>query len=151
MRIEMRSILLALSLTVAGIGIGVGPAFAAGGPHAQLAKKAETVHVNIQNVTTPDGSQGAYVGSGGVGNAVLFTAHVGQPVVLVVNNESFMAHDFHVATLGLDKSIGTGATVTIKFTPKKAGLIKWDCPVPCGDWVMAHMGYMEGYLKVLAK
>lgn len=148
MRIGKISSLLVLSLAVGGIGIGAGPAFASSGPHAVAIQK---VHVKIVNATTPAGSQGAYVGSSGVGSKILFTAHLGKKVVLTVDNQSFMDHNFVSRLLGANKMVTAGSTVTITFTPKKAGLIKWDCPAPCGDWVMSHMGYMEGYVKVLAK
>ncbi len=149
MRILMRSSVLALSLVVGGIGIGAAPAFAAIGSHAL--KAPERVHVTIENTTTPMGDQGAYVGSGGVGANILFTAHVGQKVILTVDNQSFMQHNFVASPFHLNKMISAGATTTITFTPTKAGMVKWDCPTPCGDWAMSHMGYMEGYVKVLAK
>jgi hypothetical protein len=155
MHIGKRAMLLAVPLAAAGLSIGVLPASAAHAAHAGPAitnhatTKPESVHITIQDVSTPDGSEPAFVGPTGVGARILFTAHVGQPVVMTVVNRSTAMHSFTAPGLGVNTMIAVGATVTIKFTPKKAGnAISWSCVMPCGDYVMSHVGYQKGYVKV---
>jgi len=156
MHIGKRAMLLAVPLAAAGLSIGVLPASAAHAAHAGPAitnhatTKPESVHITIQDVSTPDGSEPAFVGPTGVGARILFTAHVGQPVVMTVVNRSTTMHSFTAPGLGVNKMIAVGATVTIKFTPKKAAnAISWSCVLPCGDYAMSQIGYMKGYVKVL--
>ena len=155
MHIGKRAMLLAVPLAAAGLSIGVLPASAAHAAQAQaLGKstkpKTEAVHITIQDVSTPDGSEPAFVGPNGVGAGTLFTAHVGKPVVMTVVNHSTTMHSFTAPGLGVNKMIAVGATVTIKFTPKKAAnAISWSCVLPCGDYAMSQIGYMKGYVKVL--
>ncbi|MGC8462113.1 MAG: cupredoxin domain-containing protein [Acidimicrobiales bacterium] len=112
------------------------------------AGSSETVKLQIKDVTTPEGSEPAYVGSGGVGAAVLFTAKVGEKVTVVVTDHDVMPHTFTSPDLGVDADISPGSTTTFTFTPTAAGTYTWYCSVPCGDWVMSHVGYMKGSVTV---
>ncbi len=109
---------------------------------------SETVKLQIKGVTTPEGSEPAYVGSGGVGAAVLFTAKVGEKVTVVVTDHDVMPHTFTSPDLGVDADISPGSSTTFTFTPTAAGTYTWYCSVPCGDWVMSHVGYMKGSVTV---
>lgn len=154
MHIWRRAMLL---VAPAAAGLGLVGAPAAFGAHAAQARpagtshpsKAQTLKVVIKDVTTSEGSEPAFVGPSGVGAKTLFTAHVGRPVVLTVVNHSTTLHSLTVAGLGVNAIIVPGATVKVKFTPKKAGALTWLCTPPCGTWVMSNDGYMKGYLKVM--
>ncbi len=109
-----------------------------------------TIDLQIDDVNTPEGSEPAYVGSGGVGSPVLFTAKVGETVKVVVVNHDAMPHTFTSPDLGVNAAIGPASTTTFSFTPSAAGTFSWYCTVPCGDWVMSHAGYMKGSVEVTA-
>ncbi|MHB8317635.1 MAG: cupredoxin domain-containing protein [Acidimicrobiales bacterium] len=108
-----------------------------------------TVDVVIRNVSTPEGSDPAFVGPGGVGAATLFSVTAGQSVKVVVKNEDSGPHTFTSPGLGLSVFIGPQTTKTFTFTPKVAGTFAWRCEIPCGPWVMGHAGYMEGDVEVV--
>ena len=109
-----------------------------------------TVSLQIEDVSTPEGSEPAYVGSGGVGSPVLFTAKAGQTVKVVVVNHDAMPHTFTSPDLGVNAAIAPESTSTFSFTAPSAGTFSWYCTVPCGDWVMSHAGYMKGSVTVTA-
>lgn len=154
MRIRTRAMLLAVPLAAAGLGVGALPALAAHATHVRASgtsstkAKTQVVRVVIQDVSAGDESGPAFVGPNGVGAKTLFTAHVGRPVVMTVVNHSTTMHSFTVKGLGVNAFVVVGATVTVKFTPKKAGTVSWICVPPCGDWVMSEDGYMKGSVKV---
>jgi len=153
MRIRKRAMLLAVPLAAAGLSIGALPALAAHATHARASgtstkPKTQAVRVVIKDVSTGDEPGPALVGPNGVGAKTLFTAHVGRPVVMTVVNHSTTMHSFTVKGLGVNAFVVVGATVTVKFTPKKAGAVSWICVPPCGDWVMSEDGYMKGSVKV---
>lgn len=133
------------ALAAVGLGLGAVPALAAPGGTG----KTQAIQVIIKDVSTSDGSEPAFVGPAGVGAKSLFTAHVGKPVVMTVVNHSTTLHSFTVAGLGVNAIIVPGATVKVKFTPKKAGSISWLCTPPCGEYVMGTNGYMKGFFKVV--
>jgi hypothetical protein len=132
-------------------GSGTATGRAASGPAAPASSHGLTVPISIRMVSTPDGQEPAYVGPGGVGARSLFTAKAGEPVTLVVDNDSGMPHTFTVSALGLNASVGPSAEgLRITFTPHRPGSYFWQCLVPCGPWTMSHVGYMEGYFTVAA-
>lgn len=135
------------------------PATGAGGrpwfSSATASRKVHTtapttvVHVSISNVKTPGGSQPAYVGpSGAVGAATLFSVKAHTEVEVVVVNHDTGPHTFDAPALGLDVAIGPDSTVTFRFDAPGAGTYRWYCDVPCGPWVMSHVGYMKGDVTV---
>ena len=109
---------------------------------------AQTIDLTIKDVKTPEGSEPAYVGPGGVGAASLFTAAAGKPVQVVVDNKDSMPHTFTVPSVGLNETIAPDATTKFTVTPGSAGSVTWYCSVPCGSWVMSHAGYMRGSFTV---
>jgi len=146
--------LLAVPLAAAGLSIGALPALAAHATHARASgtsatkPKTQAVRVVIKDVSTGDEPGPALVGPNGVGAKTLFTAHVGRPVVMTVVNHSTTMHSFTAKGLGVNAFVVVGATVTVKFTPKKTGTVSWICVPPCGTWVMSNNGYMKGSVKV---
>lgn len=106
------------------------------------------IDVKISDITTPEGSEPAYIGPNGKGAADLFTVKAGTAVQVVVKNADAMPHTFTVPQLGLNVTIAPMATVKFSFSAKTAGTYSWYCAVPCGSWVMSHAGYMKGDFKV---
>lgn len=132
-------------------GTGTASGRPAAGAAALAASRGVSVPISIRMVSTPDGQEPAYVGPNGVGARSLFTAKAGEPVTLVVDNDSGMPHTFTVSSLGLNASVSPSAEgLRITFTPTKPGSYFWQCLVPCGPWTMSHVGYMEGYFTVVA-
>lgn len=142
------ALLLAVPLVAVGLGAGAVSARAQTATANAKAAKAQAVRIVIKDVRTSAGSGPAFVGPNGVGARTLFTAHVGKPVVLTVVNKSTSLHSFTVSSLGLNSIIPVGQAVTIRFTPRKTGVVGWWCTPPCGPWVMRSLGYMRGYFRV---
>ncbi len=109
---------------------------------------AQVINLTIQDVTTPQGPQPAFVGPNGKGAADLFSVSAGKQVQVVVANKDAMPHTFTVADLGLNITIAPEATTKFSFTAKAAGTYSWYCAIPCGSWVMSNPGYMKGDFKV---
>ncbi|MDA8372735.1 MAG: cupredoxin domain-containing protein [Actinomycetota bacterium] len=122
----------------------------AGSQLKSSAAAATTVDITIKDVTTPEGSEPAYVGSGGVGAASLFSMKAGTTVEIVVDNKDAMPHTFTVPSLGFNQTISPQAVTKFKVTAKTAGTVTWYCAIPCGSWVMTHPGYMKGSFTVTA-
>jgi len=146
--------LLAVPLAAAGLSIGALPALAAHATHARASgtsatkPKTQAVRVVIKDVSTGDEPGTALVGPNGVGAKTLFTAHVGRPVVMTVVNHSTTMHSFTAKGLGVNAFVVVGATVTVKFTPKKGrhGLLDL-CPAVWGlghEPRRLHEGLREG-------
>lgn len=115
---------------------------------ASNSANAQVIDVQISDISTPEGTEPAYIGPGGKGAADIFTIKAGTEVQLVVKNGDAMPHTFTVAQLGINLSVAPMATAKINFTAKTSGTYSWYCAVPCGSWVMSHVGYMKGYFKV---
>ncbi len=109
-----------------------------------------SISLTIKNIKTPGGEQPAYVGPNGVGADTLFSVTSGQSVTVTVKNEDSGFHTFTAANLGLAVTIKPLATTTFSFRPTTAGTYQWKCDIPCGGWVMSHLGYMTGNLDVVA-
>ena len=41
-------------------------------------------------------------------------------------------------------------THTYTLLVAKSGVFQWSCNYPCDPYSMMHIGYMEGYVKVVA-
>ncbi len=108
----------------------------------------EVVNLTIQDISTPEGSEPAYIGPNGQGAADLFSAAVGKEVQVVVVNKDAMPHTFTAPDLGLNVTISPESTTKFTFVAKTAGTFSWYCSIPCGSWVMSHAGYMKGDFKV---
>ena len=129
---------------------GNAPWMTGGGGSATAAASSTAVDVSIKDVTTPEGSEPAYVGSGGVGAASLFSMKAGTTVQVVVDNKDAMPHTFTVPSLGLNETISPMAVTKFTLTAKTAGTVTWYCAIPCGGYVMSHPGYMKGSFTVTA-
>ena len=142
---------------VIGTAAGVGAVWHATNPPGATARAAavransgSSLTITIKNVQTPGGPQPAYVGPNGPGAAVLATLTAGSATTLTIVNTTPMPHTFTAPALGINESVPPGpATVHVTLDPKQAGVVSWQCEVPCGSWVMAHAGYMMGSLKVV--
>lgn len=116
--------------------------------HVSASGGGQVIDVKISDITTPEGSEPAYIGPNGKGAADLFTVKAGTTVQVVVENTDAMPHTFTVPQLGLNVTIAPMATAKFSFSAKTAGTYSWYCAVPCGSWVMSHAGYMKGDFKV---
>ena len=110
---------------------------------------SQVIDLTIKDVKTPEGSEPAYVGPSGTGAAVLFHSPAGKTVTVTVKNTDSMPHTFTVPNLNLNEDIGPNATVRFSFSAP-AGTYSWYCQVPCGNWVMSHVGYMKGSFTITA-
>jgi heme/copper-type cytochrome/quinol oxidase subunit 2 len=119
-------------------------------PSAGSGGSSTDIKLQINDVNTPEGSEPAYVGSGGVGAQVLFTVKVGQAVTVTIVNHDAMPHTFTAPDINVNASVNPESSTTFTFTPSAAGTFSWYCSVPCGDWVMSHPGYMKGSVTVSA-
>ncbi len=109
---------------------------------------AQVVNLTIEDITTPEGSEPAYIGPNGKGAADLFSASAGKEVQVVVTNKDAMPHTFTVSQLGLNVTIAPEGTAKFTFVAKTAGTYTWYCAIPCGSWVMSNVGYMKGDFKI---
>jgi heme/copper-type cytochrome/quinol oxidase subunit 2 len=114
------------------------------------AKAARTVKIMIRDVTTPDGTEPAFVGSDGVGKTPLFVVTANESVKVLVENTTDVYHTLVSGSLGLSVNINPTTTTSFTFIPGAPGTYTFNCLDPCGPWVMSHAGYMEGELKVVA-
>ena len=121
------------------------------GTSAHDGPPAAVVHVSIDDVTTPGGTQPVYVGpSGTVGAPILFSVEAHTEVEVVVVNHDTGPHTFDVPKLGLNVAIRADATVAFRFDTPGPGTYRWHCDAPCGGWVMSHVGYMKGEVTVVS-
>jgi plastocyanin len=98
-----------------------------------------------------------------------FSVKKGQLVTVTVYNFDEGPHTITNKALGLNVKIpgakneeqGIPSKTVFSFTPKKAGMYRWYCSLPCdkgqGYWAMAvskkgigRDGYMAGYITVTA-
>ena len=85
----------------------------------------------------------------------LFTVHAGATVTMTVQNYD-TPHSFTSPGLGVSQIMPAGTAsnpsmTTVKFTaPLKPGRYLWYCNIPCDPWAMMHIGYMRGYVTVVA-
>jgi heme/copper-type cytochrome/quinol oxidase subunit 2 len=108
----------------------------------------QVIKLTIQDITTPEGSEPAYIGPNGKGAADLFSVEAGKEIQVVVQNKDSMPHTFTVSQLGLNITIAPESTTKFSFAAKTAGTYIWYCSIPCGSWVMSNDGYMKGDFKV---
>jgi plastocyanin len=89
-----------------------------------------------------------------------FTVHAGDRVTVTVYNYDTGSHTFTSPTLSaaglINEMIPAGSEnaphkTTFTFTaPSQTGKYLWWCAMPCDPWAMAHIGYMRGYVTVVA-
>lgn len=109
------------------------------------------VHVSIDGEKTAGGTEPAYVGpSGTVGAPILFSVKAHTEIEVVVVNHDTGPHTFDAPKLGLHVAIRADATTTFRFHAPGPGTYQWYCDVPCGRWVMSHVGYMKGEVTVVS-
>jgi hypothetical protein len=123
----------------------------AGSDSSHAAAPSVVVHVSIDGEKTPGGTEPAYVGpSGTVGAPILFSVKAHTEIEVVVVNHDTGPHTFDAPKLGLHVSIRADATTTFRFYAPGPGTYQWYCDVPCGGWVMSHVGYMKGEVMVVS-
>ena len=85
-----------------------------------------------------------------------FTVHERAQVTITMVNYDTAPHSFTAPGLGVDSVVAGGSPTSpsqAKFTfraPAKPGRYLWHCKIPCDPWAMMHIGYMEGYVTVVA-
>ncbi|MHB8693060.1 MAG: cupredoxin domain-containing protein [Solirubrobacteraceae bacterium] len=85
-----------------------------------------------------------------------FTVHAGAQVTITMINYDTAPHSFTAPGLGVDSIVAGGSPTSpsqakIAFrAPAKPGRYLWHCKIPCDPWAMMHIGYMEGYVTVVA-
>ena len=135
---------------------------ASASPASTQAKHAKKIHkVTVQHVKIvikSDEEHGKKGSDGKWHDSFLpanFNVLAGVPTKVTVVNYDEMPHSFTSSALHLNVLIpaakgNTPGTVTFTFTAKKAGKYLWWCNQPCDPWAMAHIGYMRGYVNVVA-
>jgi plastocyanin len=126
---------------------------------APAAQKTEAVKLTIKS----DDEHGKRGPDGKWHDAYLpanFTVHAGDKVTVTVDNYDEGSHTFTSSTLTtagvMNVMIPAGSeksphTTTFTFTaPATAGKYLWWCAMPCDPWAMSHIGYMRGYVTVVA-
>lgn len=129
------------------------------GSTAPVAGKTESVKLTIKS----DDEHGRRGPDGQWHDAYLpanFTVHAGDKVTVTVYNYDTGSHTFTSPTLSaaglINEMIPAGSEnaphkTTFTFTaPSQAGNYLWWCAMPCDPWAMAHIGYMRGYVTVVA-
>jgi plastocyanin len=123
------------------------------------AAKAEAVKLTIKS----DDEHGRRGPDGKWHDAYLpanFTVHSGDKVTVTVYNYDTGSHTFTSPTLSaaglINEMIPAGTEnaphkTTFTFTaPSQTGKYLWWCAMPCDPWAMTHIGYMRGYVTVVA-
>jgi hypothetical protein len=84
-----------------------------------------------------------------------FTMTAGVTTEVTVYNYDTFPHTWTSAALGVNTTMPAGSPTAPSVThflihPRSAGTFFWHCETPCNAWSMSHIGYMEGYVKVVA-
>jgi plastocyanin len=85
-----------------------------------------------------------------------YTVHAGAKVTFTVYNYDNSPHSFTAPGLGQNQVLPGGSATApsvTKFTftaPSTPGKYLWRCTIPCDPWAMMHIGYMRGYVNVVA-
>lgn len=74
-----------------------------------------------------------------------FTAHVGVPLKLVINNTDTVDHSITSPDAGVNITVRPGKH-TYTLLVNKPGRFVWFCRFPCDPFSMSHPGYMRGYI-----
>jgi heme/copper-type cytochrome/quinol oxidase subunit 2 len=145
------SILGALALVLALIGIDVAAISAAQVPaprpvvHRQVVKVngtaqvAGTIYLSVSPGIKPgpDGKlHDAY-------SVTSFNVHAGTPVKLVIDNTDTAKHSITSPAAGVNIVVRPG-THTYTLLVAKSGVFHWYCNYPCDPYSMMHDGYMRG-------
>lgn len=83
---------------------------------------------------------------GGHTSPATFAVEVGRPLTLTVVNHTMRPHMFTAPGLDVSAFIRAGTSrapgeTTFTFTPKRFGVFRWYCPLPCGDGEMSGLIY----------
>jgi uncharacterized cupredoxin-like copper-binding protein len=153
----IRSLFLAALAGALGLLVA---ATASAGAAKQAAPQFKAPHFALQAtlVIRSDGEQGKKGSDGKWHDAFLpanFTVLAGVPVKVTIYNYDDMPHSFTSSTLHLNKVIAKGSETapsktTFTFTAPKAGKFLWWCALPCDSYSMSHVGFMRGYVNVVA-
>jgi hypothetical protein len=86
-----------------------------------------------------------------------FTVHAGAKVTVTTENYDSSPHSFTAPGLAVNAIIAGGGSASSpspgKFTftaPAKPGRYLWRCTIPCDPFAMMTIGYMRGYVTVVA-
>ncbi len=161
------SILSTIVAVVALANPGTQPAPASASMNATMASsatpataaRAEAVKLTIKS----DDEHGRRGPDGKWHDAYLpanFAVHAGDKVTVTVYNYDTGSHTFTSSTLSaggvINEMIPAGSEkaphqTTFTFTaPSQPGRYLWWCAMPCDPWAMEHIGYMRGYVTVVA-
>jgi uncharacterized cupredoxin-like copper-binding protein len=150
---------LVLAALAAALGLLVAATASAGAAKQAAPKfKAPSFALQATLVIRSDDEHGKKGPDGKWHDAFLpanFTVLAGVPVKVTVYNYDDGAHSFTSSTLGVNQLIpgakgGTPSKTTFTFTAKKSGKYLWWCNQPCDPWAMSHVGFMRGYVNVVA-
>jgi len=117
---SFRNIVVAITLGVGLAGIASAQCTCCSGANKdETVMSAKTVK-GVQKITV--------VIDGGYAPSTI-TAKVGKPLAITFyrKEKSGCGNQVVFKSLGIKKDVANGARVTVKFTPKKAGIIKFTC------------------------
>lgn len=145
------SILGALALVLALIGIDVAVISAAQRPPARPVVEKRVVKLNgsVQVASTLYLSVSPGIKPGPDGklhdafSVTNFDVHAGQPVKLVIDNADSAAHSITAPDAGVNIVVRPG-THSYTLIVHRSGLFHWYCAYPCDPYSMMHDGYMRG-------
>ena len=144
----LAKLLAAVAVGLCAAGVLALP-LAGGAPAPRAAGGGHDLELVIENVSTPDGPEPAFVGPDGVGAPVLVDLVAATRTTITIVNKTDLPHTLTSPALGLDVPVPPGpSTVHVRVTPRSPGLFTWECDLPCGPFVMSHTGYMKGEIKV---
>lgn len=129
---------------------------------ARRASSAKTLQVTI--VIRSEDEHGKKGPDGRWHDAFLpanLTVKAGQRVTVTIKNYDEMPHTLTAPGLGLNVMIPMAmkgmngmngmmkmGAASFSFIAKKPGRYHWFCALPCDPWSMAHLGYMQGTIRV---
>ena len=145
------SVLGALALVLALVGIDVGIISAVQRPPARPIVHEQVVKVNgtaaVTGTVDLSVSPGIKPGPGGklhdAFSVTSFNVRAGQPVKLVINNTDDVPHSITSPSAGVN-IVAKPGTHTYTLLVQKAGVFQWYCNYPCDPYSMMHAGYMRG-------
>lgn len=145
------SILGALALVLALVGIDVGVINAVQRPPARPIVKKNVIKVNgtvpVASTVYLSVSPGIKPGPDGKlhdsFSITSFNVHAGQPVKLVINNTDTVPHSITSPSAGVN-IVARPGTHTYTLIVHKVGVFQWHCAYPCDPYSMTHNGYMRG-------
>lgn len=145
------SILGALALVLALVGIDVGVISAVQRPAPRPIMENKVIKVNgtsqvastIYLSVTPGIKPGPDGKLHDAFSVTSFNVHAGQPVKVVINNTDDVPHSITSAAAGVNIVAKPGSH-TYTLLVRKTGVFQWHCAYPCDPYSMMHDGYMRG-------